>query len=100
VPGLAKALGYFVLLGAGMSLLHGPDRPEFEGQQRGMKIAKAQSDMRSLETALVAYRVECGVCPTNLANLTTPVAYIKQIPLFLDKGASKPYAFFRRKNTC
>ena len=97
VPGLAKALGYFVLLAAGMLLFHGPHRPEFEGQQRGMKIAKAQSDMRSLETALVTYRQECGVYPTSLANLTTPEAYIKTIPEFLDRTTCKPYRYFPAK---
>src|SRR5690606_17953273 len=68
--------------------------PNFLNAQLRSKIAKAESEMRSIATALESYRLdnniyppyfnENGVArnplPARLAPLTTPIAYMSSIP--------------------
>ena len=68
--------------------------PNFLNAQLRAKIAKAESDMRSLDTALEEYRIDNNIYPrwadpngTNrnpvnrrLIPLTTPVAYMASVP--------------------
>jgi len=63
--------------------------PNFLEAQVRSKVSRAMSDMRSLKTALEAYRVDYSEYITdvggdelpNWARLTTPIAYITSIPL-------------------
>lgn len=72
-----------------------------EGPERA-KVAQAQRDMRSLATALEAYRLDQGGYPVvteenrfplsaRLRVLTTPVAYLAQLPpdVFQDRKKAK-----------
>lgn len=42
--------------------------------------SKRQSDLRSIQSALEQYHNDQGNYPTSLASLTTPKAYLNQIP--------------------
>ena len=63
--------------------------PNFLEAQVRSKVSRAMSDMRSLKTALEAYRLDNNEYITdvggdelpNWAHLTTPIAYITSIPL-------------------
>jgi type II secretion system protein G len=68
--------------------------PNFLEAQVRSKVSRAKSDMRSLATALEAYRVDANAYPPayrngatinprilRLTRLSTPVAYITAIPL-------------------
>ncbi len=63
--------------------------PNFLEAQVRSKVSRAQSDMRSLATALDAYRVDNNryrkaflteALPQRLKHLTSPIAYITSIP--------------------
>jgi len=42
-------------------------------------VAKVKADLRSIATALESYYVDWNKYPTNLNNLTTPIAYLTQV---------------------
>ncbi len=65
--------------------------PNFLSAQVRAKVARAQNDLRSLQTALASYRVDNNSYPYPIANwmddtalelaqLTTPIAYLVSIP--------------------
>jgi len=68
--------------------------PNFLNAQMRAKIAKAESDMRNLDTALASYRLDNNLYPQwatpqgvnknpvnrRLIPLTTPVAYMSSVP--------------------
>ena len=76
-----------------------------EAQVRS-KVARANSDLRTIATALETYRVDLNRYPPTpmeslgsrdqrLAFLTTPVAYLSSIPLeVFSKGKPEGYAFW------
>lgn len=69
--------------------------PNFLEAQTRSKVSRALADMRSLATALEAYRVDNNKYPPEnnrpgLIRLTTPLAYISSIPR--DPFALTPFA--------
>lgn len=81
-----------------------------EAQVRS-KVARANSDLRTIATALETYRVDLNRYPPTpldppfsrdqrLSQLTTPVAYITSIPFeVFTKGKAEGYAFWSARLT-
>ena len=61
--------------------------PNFLEAQMRSKVARVKADMRSMVTAIEAYRVDTNKypphrdVPSDLCVLTTPVAYITSLPI-------------------
>jgi type II secretory pathway pseudopilin PulG len=92
---------------------------EFEEARVRKEVAKTKSDMRSLASALEAYRLDQGRYPVvteenrsplsaRLRVLTTPVAYLTQLPpdIFQDRkktklpeGGKETYYYFQETTT-
>jgi len=53
--------------------------PSLSGATQKSKVAKAQADLRTLESAITMYYVEENTYPTNLQALVTK-EYIKRVP--------------------
>jgi prepilin-type N-terminal cleavage/methylation domain-containing protein len=80
--------------------------PNFLEAQIRSKVARAQSDMRTISVGLGAYHVDRNrYPPTPMASLsdrflrlrfiTTPVAYLTALPLeVFTKGDKEPYAYW------
>lgn len=73
--------------------------PNFLEAQTRSKISRAKADMRSVATAIEAYRVDCNKYPPTrweqegrYAYITTPVAYISSVPMDVF-GTGKPGTF-------
>jgi type II secretory pathway pseudopilin PulG len=66
--------------------------PNFLEAQTRAKVARVQSDSRSLATAIESFAVDKNTYPTRLSELTSPVAYITALPLdpFADKAEQNP----------
>lgn len=43
-------------------------------------VSRNQSEMRSISMGLESYKIDHGVYPPSLNNLTTPIAYLRSIP--------------------
>ena len=57
--------------------LHGPSRQEMANVA---SLSHTKSSMWSMTTAINSYKVDHNVYPQNLSALTTPIAYILEIP--------------------
>jgi uncharacterized protein (UPF0335 family) len=57
------------------------------------KAGKAMADLRSLATAMEAYKVDYQTYAPSLVSLTTPVAYLSSMPLdpFSTRNPPEPY---------
>lgn len=79
--------------------------PNFLNAQTRAKVARAESDLRSLQTGMAMYRLDNNAypypiahwmddTPLELAQLTTPIAYLPTIPPdpFAQQFASGPGA--------
>lgn len=54
--------------------------PNFLNAQVRAKIARTQAEVRMISIGLESYRIDNGVYPPSLNNLTTPIAYLSQVP--------------------
>lgn len=54
--------------------------PGFLEAQTRAKVARTLSDLHEINGALERYRTDVGAYPTNLSSLTTPTAYLEQLP--------------------
>ncbi|MFH1742728.1 MAG: prepilin-type N-terminal cleavage/methylation domain-containing protein [bacterium] len=67
--------------------------PNFMNARMRAKVAQVESNMKALSTATMAYATDHGVFPLhdhtfNCRGLTTPIAYIAQVPydIFQNEG--------------
>ncbi|MGI8908158.1 MAG: type II secretion system protein [Candidatus Sumerlaeaceae bacterium] len=96
LPGVVRRVRAFTLIEllmvvAIIAILAAIAIPNFLEAQTRAKVSRAKADMRTIMTALEAYRVDATAYPEDyaattpradgLGRLTSPVAYISSVPL-------------------
>ena len=77
--GRSHAVNAMVLSGVVFALLYGVVWL-FRDMEVRRSASRTASDMRSMEVALAAYRIDCGTFPLTLPQLTTPLPCIGALP--------------------